>query len=98
MKCEGCDHELRPDQVRAGVRFHSPQCALTSRRGKKIIPITAYRMKCHQCGGWYDGREGPWVGLCSAGCVEAWLPKLERWQHEEAELWRRHGRRLAIVA
>jgi len=80
----GCGKELRPDQIRDGIRYHSYQCAAIERGDRRRIasappvlvlvrvPDSEYEMTCLRCEQKYDGRTGPWIGLCSVLCVGAW--------------------------
>ena len=80
----GCGCELTPKQITDGSRFHTPQCsqidrstrcrmrpALTLLKPQKPHPDSEYMMRCVACDKQYDGREGPWIGLCSVLCVGA---------------------------
>lgn len=97
MKCErpGCEQLLSDDQVRRGVRYHSEQCVNLVNAGKRRVhfpPLAkveeGYRMKCYECGQWYDGRKGVLLGICSEVCWTKWEPRQRFAQAAEAELWR----------
>lgn len=103
MKCENpaCDHALSEDQARRGIRFHSDQCrciALAEKRRVHFPPPAevevSYRMKCYECGQWYDGRKGLLLGICSEACWNRWEPRRRLAQAAEAELWRNVGTRV----
>ena len=94
MNCErkGCEKPVSNYEVRRGGRFCSQICARAVRFNQPLAVAPAeYRMRCYECGKWYDGRKGVEIGLCSETCQAAHESTRRVARAREAQAWRRVG-------